>query len=425
MKLSAKTGRAARAISLLVLALGAATVLPQTAAALPPTGDGSGGFGLTPIGSFSEPVEIVDAPGKKNRKLLFVAEQAGRIVVLRKGVAQARPFLDISSQVMNAGEQGFLSIAFHPRYENNRRFYVYFTNPMGDNEVVEFKRSKRSRLIANPATARLVLYLPHPTFGNHNGGQLQFGPGRLLFIGPGDGGAGGDPPNNAQNPNSLLGKLLRIDPLPQVAKKKRKGKKKGRAARAPLPYGVPGDNPFVGQPGLDEIYSLGLRNPYRFTFDSLTGAIAIGDVGQGCREEIDYRGPGRARGANFGWSRFEGNFLYDPSRSAPGAIFPIREYDNVGAGPSCSPLGGFSGSAVIAGYVVRDPRLAHQYGRLLYTDFASDEIHSLIPSEGGAADDQPTGILVPGGQPDSFGETRGGVLWVVSHSGPVYRLDPA
>ena len=411
---------------LLALALATAALVPQgAAAALPPTGDGSAGFGLTPIGSFNEPVEIVDAPGKKNRKLLFVPEQAGRIVVLRNGAPQAQPFLDISSQVMNAGEQGFLSVAFHPRYEKNRRFYVYFTNLVGDNEVVEFKRSKRSRLVAKPATARRVLYLAHPTFGNHNGGQLQFGPGRLLFIGPGDGGGGGDPPNNAQNPNSLLGKLLRIDPLPQGGKKKRRGKKKGRAAKGPRPYGIPRDNPFVGQPGLDEIYSLGLRNPYRFTFDSLTGAIAIGDVGQGCREEIDYRGPGGARGANFGWSRFEGTFLYSPSRSAPGAIFPILEYDNSDAGPSCSPLGGFSGAAVIPGYVVRDPRLGHQYGRLLYTDFFSDEIRSLIPSEGGAADDQSAGVSVPGGQSDSFGETRGGVLWVVSHAGPIYRLDPA
>jgi glucose/sorbosone dehydrogenase len=413
--------------SVLAFALGVTLLVPPgAAAALPPTGDGSGGFGLTQIGSFNEPVEIVDAPGKKNRKLLFIPEQGGRIVVIRKGVVQARPFLDISSQVMNSGEQGLLSIAFHPRYEMNRRFYVYFTNPAGDNQVVEFKRSKRSRLVANPATARRVLSISHPTFGNHNGGQLQFGPGRLLFIGPGDGGGGGDPANNAQNPNSLLGKLLRIDPLPQVAKKKRQGRKKGRAARGPRPYGIPRDNPFVGQPGLDEIYSLGLRNPYRFTFDSLTGAIAIGDVGQGCREEIDYRGPGGARGANFGWSRFEGTFLLNSSRPAPGPIFPILEYDNAGAGPSCSPVGGFSGVAVIVGYVVRDPRLAHQYGRLLYTDFASPEIHSLIPSEGGAADDQFTGVSLPGSEaPDSFGETRGGVLWVVSHTGAIYRLDPA
>jgi len=420
--------------NLLTVALGFAVVAfilaagTGTAGAAPPTGEGTGGFGLTQIGSFDEPVEIVDAPGRKNRKLLFVPEQGGRIIVLRNGVPQPKPFLDISSRVMNAGEQGFLSIAFHPRYERNRRLYVYFTNLAGDNQVVEYKRSKRSRLIANPGTARQILYLAHPLFGNHNGGQLQFGAGGLLFIGPGDGGAGGDPPNNAQNPFSLLGKLLRIDPLPPGGKAKggKKGKgKKGRAAKARRPYGIPRDNPFVGRPGRDEIYSLGLRNPYRFTFDSRTGAISIGDVGQGCREEINFRGPGGARGANFGWSRFEGTFLFNPSRSATGAIFPILEYDNSDAAPSCAPLGGFSGGAVIPGYVVRDPRLARQYGRLLYTDFFSNEIRSLIPSAGGAGDDQSTGVSIPAGQPDSFGETRGGVIWVVSHAGPVYRLDPA
>jgi glucose/arabinose dehydrogenase len=407
-------------------AIAAATAMsaaPVTAAT-PPVGDGNGGFSLTPIGSFDEPTDIVTAPGKKNRKLLFVAEQAGRIVVLRNGVPLARPFLDIRERVTNGGEEGFLSIAFHPQYERNRRFYVYYTNRQGDNQVVEFKRAKRSRLFANPASARSVLYLSHPEFANHNGGQLQFGPERLLFIGPGDGGSGGDPPNNAQNPNSLLGKLLRIDPLPHRRTKKRR--KKGRAAARARPYGIPKDNPFVGQPGLDEIYSTGLRNPYRFSFDSVTGAIVIGDVGQGCREEIDYRLAGRARGANFGWSRFEGTYLYNSSRSAPGAIPPILEYDNSGAGASCVPLGGFSGAAVIPGYVVRDPRLAHQYGRLLYTDFFSNEIRSLIPSEGGAVDDHPTGVLLPGsGQPDSFGQGRGGVLWIVTRAGPVYRLDPA
>jgi glucose/arabinose dehydrogenase len=407
------------------LATVALAIAASPAPALPPTGDGDGGFRLNQIGTFAEPTQIIDAPGKKDRKLLFVVEQGGRVIVLRNGVPQPRPFLDIGSLVLNAGEQGMLSAAFHPQYEKNRRFYVYFTNTQGDNQVVEFKRSKRSRLRANPASGRLVLHIPHPTFGNHNGGQLQFGPKRLLYIGPGDGGAGGDPPNNAQNPQNLLGKILRIDPLPQRKSKKRKRKQgSARAAAAVKPYGVPRGNPFVGAPGRDEVISLGLRNPYRFTFDAVGGAIAIGDVGQGCREEIDFRGPGGARGANFGWSAFEGTRVFNASRFAPGAIFPILEYDNANAGAGCSPLGGFSGSSVIAGYVVRDRRLAHQYGRLLYADFSSDQIRSLIPSESGAADDQATGVSVPAGQPDSFGQTRGNVLWLVSHAGPVYRLDP-
>jgi hypothetical protein len=407
----------------------AVLVVIPGALALPPVGDGNGGFALTQIGSFDEPTDIVDAPGKKNRKLLFVAEQDGRIQVLRGGVRQPGLFLDISDRVMNSGEQGLLSVAFHPDYERNRRFYVYYTNHNGDNEVVEFKRSKRSRLRAATASARLVLYLPHPTFGNHNGGDLQFGTKRLLFIGPGDGGSGGDPPNNAQNPNSLLGKLLRIDPLPSGGKKRKKGKKgkrRGAAAKVRRPYTIPRGNPFARGGGRPEVFALGLRNPFRFTFDSLTGATSIGDVGQSCREEIDYRLRGHLAGVNFGWSRFEGNFLFNASRPAPGAVPPILEYDNNGGSGGCTPLGNFSGSGVIAGYVVRDARLTHQYGRLLYTDLANPQIRSLVPSEQGASDDRYTGVSLPApANADSFGEGRRGVLFVVSHSGAVYRLDPA
>jgi glucose/arabinose dehydrogenase len=410
----------------LTVAAGALALLAAPAAGAPPLGDGIGGFSLTQIGSFDEPTAIVDAPGKKNRKLLFVAEQDGRIIVLRGGVPQPRPFLDISARVMNAGEQGLLSVVFHPDYERNRRFYVYYTDLSGNNNVVEFKRSKRSRLRALPGSARLVLHLPHPTFGNHNGGDLQFGAKRLLYIAPGDGGAGGDPPNNAQNPGSLLGKLLRIDPLPARKGKKRRKGKKGRAA-ARKPYAIPKGNPFARGGGLPEVFALGLRNPYRFTFDSVTGAISIGDVGQSCREEIDYRLPGHVAGVNFGWSRFEGNHLQNASRLAPGAIAPIFEYDNTsGGGVGCTPLGNFSGRGVIAGYVVRDQRLVHQYGRLLYTDLANAQIRSLVPGEQGAADDRYTGVSLPApGAPDSFGEGRGGVLYVISHLGAIYRLDPS
>jgi glucose/arabinose dehydrogenase len=410
----------------------AAVLLAPATGAAQAVGDGVGGFNLTPIGSFDEPTDIVQAPGKKNRRLLFVVEQDGRIVVLRNGVAQPRPFLDISSRVSNIGEQGMLSVAFHPRYERNRRFYVYFTNLNGDNEVVEFKRSKRSRLHAAAGPGRLLLYLSHPTFGNHNGGDLEFGAKELLFIGPGDGGGGGDPFNNAQNPNSLLGKLLRIDPLPSRARKggkgkRKKGKRPAAAAKARKPYTIPKGNPFARGGGRPEVFALGLRNPYRFTFDSLTGAISIGDVGQSCREEIDYRLAGHLRGVNFGWARFEGNFLYDPTRPAPGAVPPIHEFDNgggTGGSGSCTPLGNFSGAGALVGYVVRDRRLTHQYGRLLYSDIANPQIRSLVPSEGGAADDRYTGVSVPAGQVDSFGQTRNGVLYVVSHAGPIYRLDP-
>src|SRR5262245_36940707 len=158
-------------LALIACAIGAESAVAKPSGT-PPIGDGSGGFALTQIGTFDEPIGVNDAPGEKNRRLLFVPQQNGRIIVLRNGLPQARPFVDFSSQVQNAGEQGFLGMAFHPDYETNRRFYVYFTNRQGDEELVEYRRSRRSRVRANPATERLVLYIPHPDFGNHNGGTL-------------------------------------------------------------------------------------------------------------------------------------------------------------------------------------------------------------------------------------------------------------
>ncbi|MGH2957875.1 MAG: PQQ-dependent sugar dehydrogenase [Solirubrobacterales bacterium] len=377
----------------------------------------AGAAKLSQIGSFDQPVHIENAPGKKNRKLLFVVEKPGRVIVLRGGVPRPSPFLDLTDLVLGpeGTEQGLLSIAFHPRYERNRAFYVYFTDRSGDNAVYEFRRSKKSRLRAVRGSGRLVLHFPHPDDAtNHNGGQIQFGPDRLLYVAPGD---GASTPLAAQDPNSLLGKVLRIDPLKQTPRKRGKGKrKKGgkRAAkRAAAPYGIPRGNPFVGGGGRPEVYSLGLRNPFRFSFDRATGAIAIGDVGASTREEINYRGRGGAAGVNFGWPRFEGTLLENPSVSAPGAVPPILDYPTRVNG-TC---------AVTGGYVVRDRRLASLLGRYLYADFCAGEIRSLIPSVGGAAGDAPLGLpAVP--LLTSFGEGRNGVIFVTSLSGAVYRLDP-
>jgi hypothetical protein len=210
---------------------------------------------------------------------------------------------------------------------------------------------------------------------------------------------------------------------------RRRARRRGlRCGSRPRPYTSPRRNPFVGKPGRDQIYAWGLRNPWRYSFDSGTGAIAIGDVGQGCMEEIDYRGRGRARGANFGWPRYEGTVLYDDTASAPGAIPPIHQYNNVNATdtPSapCPDAGGFSGTSVVAGYVVRDARLTSQYGRLLYGDASGSQIRSLIPRESGALDDQWTGVALPGAAPYSFAEGGGRRLYVVAGAGPVLRLDP-
>lgn len=356
------------------------------------------GVALKRIGNFSEPVYVTGAPGFP--QLLFVVEQGGRIVVLKNGKRLAAPFLDIRGPVNDGGEQGLLSVAFPPDYARSKRFYVYYTAANGAITVDEFRRGGATRAL--PGSRRNVIAIPHAENENHNGGQLQF-LGDLLFFGTGDGGSGGDPPNNAQNKNVLLGKLLRIDPRPSGGQ----------------PYSVPGSNPFVGKPGRDEIYSYGLRNPFRFSFDTVTGGqprIAIGDVGQNKIEEIDYTTVGRANGANFGWDAFEGFAPYtEDSGGTPdpgGTVKPILAYPH-SRGGSCSVTGG---------YVVADRSLRSLYRRYVYADFCEGQIRSLVPHLGRASDDKKLGLQVPA--PSSFGEDTRHRLYVTSLEGPVYRFVP-
>jgi glucose/arabinose dehydrogenase len=362
-----------------------------------PAGGGQG-VALKRIGRFDAPVYVSGAPGFP--RLLFVVEQGGKVVLLRGGRRQRRPFLDISGLVSAGGERGLLSIAFPPDYERSRRFYVYYTDLQGDIRVDEFERKSATR--AARGSRRAVIEIPHPVNANHNGGQMQF-LGNLLYFGTGDGGSGGDPPNNAQNREVLLGKLLRIDPRPS----------NGR------PYTVPADNPFVGKPGRDEIYSYGLRNPFRFSFDQVSGdqpRIAIADVGQDRFEELDYTTLGAAQGANFGWDAFEGFAPYrDENSGTPdpgGTTKPIFAYPH-SRGGSCS---------IIGGYVVRDRRLPSLEGRYVYADLCEGELRSLVPHLSRAAHDRKLGLSVA--DPSSFGEDDRGRVYVCSLDGPVYRLVP-
>jgi glucose/arabinose dehydrogenase len=354
------------------------------------------GVGLKKIGSFDAPVYVTGAPGFP--KLLFVVEQQGRVAVL-KGGRRAGTFLDIRGLVSYGGERGLLSVAFPPDYASSRRFYVYYTDHDGAIRVDEFKRRTATRAAAG--SRREVIRIPHPVNSNHNGGQLQF-LGTLLWFGTGDGGSGGDPPNNAQNKDVLLGKLLRIDP---------------RAAGG-KPYRVPASNPFVGKPGRDEIYSYGLRNPFRFSFDTTRAQprIAIGDVGQNRFEELDYTTVGRAAGANFGWDAFEGFGKYtDENSGTPdpgGTVKPIFAYPHSRAG-SCS---------IIGGYVVRDPRLGVLRGRYVYADLCEGQLRSLVPHLKRASDDRKLGLQIQ--SPSSFGEDQRHRLYVASLEGPVFRLVP-
>jgi glucose/arabinose dehydrogenase len=346
---------------------------------------------LVRIGTFDSPLYVTAPPGDRSR--VFVVQQGGRIRVVVNGRRAARPFLDITGSVVSGGEQGLLSMAFAPDYARSGRFYVNYTDNNGDTRVEEFRRSQQNPNVADPSTRRLVLFVDQP-FANHNGGLVLFGPDRLLYIGMGDGGSGGDPFNNAQRLGTLLGKMLRIDPRP------------GRGAR----YRVPRSNPFVGRPGRDEIYALGLRNPWRFSFDRATGDLYIGDVGQSSREEVDYARRGAARGRNYGWSCFEGRRRYDRSRRCARSIPPVLDYGR--AGGACSVTGGL---------VVRDPTVRALRGRYVYGDFCRGRLMSFrISSRGRAVDDAPLGLSVP--SLSSFGEDARGHVYATSLSGPVYRF---
>lgn len=355
------------------------------------------GVGLKRIGSFDSPTYVTGAPGFP--KLLFVVEQPGRVEVLRGGRRLHHAFLDISDLVGYGGERGLLSIAFPPDYARSRRFYVYYTDRTGDIRVDELRRKGATR--AARGSRRTVIRIPHRTHSNHNGGQLQF-LGELLFLGTGDGGSAGDPPNNAQSRESLLGKLLRIDPR----------------ASGGRPYTVPASNPFVGRPGRDEIYSYGLRNPFRFSFDRVTASqprIAIADVGQNRFEELDYTSVAAARDANFGWDAFEGLAPYrEENGGTPdpgGTTKPIMAYDHDRDGGSCS---------IVGGYVVGRGGPTALRGRYVYTDYCSGQLRSLVPHLRRAAHDRRLGVTVA--SPTSFGEDNRGRIYVCSQEGPVYRL---
>jgi glucose/arabinose dehydrogenase len=352
------------------------------------------GIRLVRIGGFDAPVYVTQPPGETRR--LFVVEQGGRIVIVRGGRRLAQPFLDITSNVLHSGEQGLLSAAFPPDYQRSGLFYVYYTDRNGqDNRIVEYHRASADR--ADPSSARVVLQMPNLE-PNHNGGLLLFGPDGLMYVGTGDGGGANDQHGargNAQSLGSLLGKLLRIDP---------------RAA-AGRPYRMPASNPFVGRAGArGEIYSYGLRNPWRFSFDRRTGDLAIGDVGQDQVEEIDFARRGRAKGRNFGWRPWEGRRRNFPGEPAPGAVFPVIQHTH--ASGFCSITGG---------YVVRDASVPSLAGRYVYSDLCDGRIRAARLRAGRTTTGRPLSLpRVP--QVSSFGQDSRGRVYVVSLSGSVFRF---
>jgi glucose/arabinose dehydrogenase len=356
-----------------------------------PVGDGQGGVRLQKIGEFDQPLYVTQPPGEARN--LFVVEKTGRIVVVRDGEPLQKPFLDLTGEVSTGSEQGLLSVAFAPDYRKSGRLYVDYTNSVGDTRVVEYRRSSSDSLQADPGSARQVLAVDQP-YPNHNGGQLQFGPDGFLYVGLGDGGSANDPERRGQDLGTLLGKILRIDP-------RRSG---GR------PYSVPASNPFAGKAGArPEIYSYGLRNPWRFSFDAVTDALAIGDVGQVEFEEVDLVARGKGSGANFGWSAYEGFARFNEDQDADDPVAPVLVY------------GHDAGCSITGGYVVRDRTLTTLYGRYLYGDYCAGELRSFAAKPGDRArDDRALRLEVPA--LSSFGEDGAGHVYATSLEGPVYRL---
>jgi glucose/arabinose dehydrogenase len=358
------------------------------------TGDGRGGIRLAHVANFNAPDYVTSAPGV--HRTIYVVQRAGKVIAYRHG--RRHTFLNISRRTTTEGERGLLSMAFDPHFQRNHLVYTYSTNRKGNIEVDEFHASAHR---ARRKSRRTVIKIPHPGESNHNGGTIQFGPGGLLYFGTGDGGAGGDPPENAQNKHVLLGKLIRINPHKHGHKR----------------YTIPRSNPFVGRPGRNEIYALGLRNPFRFSFDPKTKHILIGDVGQDHWEEVDYESRHRLRGANFGWDHFEGRHRlhYPGDNEAPRPKHkyrpPIHEYSH--GGGRC---------AIVGGYQIRDHKLKSLNGRYVYMDLCSNQIRSLVPHRTHASGDRATGLAVP--YPDAFGQAHGR-YYAVSLDGPVYRLAPS
>jgi hypothetical protein len=386
---------------MLALCAGAAMLAPAGGAPAAEIGDGIRGASLKRIGSFDRAVHVTRAPGKKNRKLMFVTEQGGLVRVLRGNKTLRRPFLDVRGKISEGFEQGLLSIAFDPDYVKNRRFYAYLTDGQGDIRINQYRRRRSSKTRAS-SKARKVIEIPHRDASNHNGGTVAFGPDGMMYLGTGDGGASCDVDESAQDPRSLLGKLLRIDP------KRNRG------------YRIPATNPFVGSGPRDEIYATGLRNPYRFSFDRPTNAIVIGDVGQNDWEEVDYETLQGARGANFGWDAYEGTRLTGSGCSTtapppPNHSPPIHEYGHRG--------GGHTGCSITGGVVVRDEKLESLYGRYLYADYCAGELRSLVPDLSGAKNERALGLRVS--TPTSFAHGRAKRIYITSQSEGLYRLKPA
>jgi glucose/arabinose dehydrogenase len=346
----------------------------------------------------SDPLDFQVPAGDRARA--FVVEQVGRIRILRAGAVVGAPFLDIVSRVGSGGERGLLGLAFHPRYSENGRFYVNYTDRNGDTHISEFRASPPASDTADPASERQLLFVDQP-FPNHNGGGLAFGSDGMLYASLGDGGSGGDPQGNGQDLGTPLGKLLRMD------------------VDRGTPVGVPSDNPFVARAGaFPAVWAYGLRNAWRFAFDRATGDLYVADVGQGAVEEVDVALAPRRGGENYGWNVMEGSRCFAPSSGCnqAGLTLPVLEY--LHSGGACSITGGV---------VYRGCRLPGYAGHYFYADYCSGFIRS-FRMQGGQAVDQRDWTAALGRGVDnvtSFGLDDEGEVYIVDQDGDVFKVVPA
>lgn len=356
--------------------------------------DGTAALGLQEVAAGLAFPLYLTAPADDPR--LFVVEKGGRIRIIKDGGLLAAPFLDLTGQVSTGNEQGLLGLAFPPDYAATGRFVVHYTDPAGDTRLSGFRASADPDL-ADPGSETVLLAVDQP-YANHNGGQIAFGPDGHLYLGLGDGGSSNDPAGTGQSLADLLGSLLRLDLA-------------GGSA-----YAVPADNPFVGLEGArPEVWSWGLRNPWRFSFDRGTGDLYIADVGQSRWEEIDVAraAEGAGRGLNFGWQRMEGRHCTaGVSCDREGLTLPVLEY---GHGEGCSVTGG---------YVYRGSAIPALRGHYFYADYCAGWVRSFRLEGGEAVDQAGWPTLRPGGAIPSFGEDAAGELYLLTADGRVLRIVP-
>lgn len=351
------------------------------------------------VSGLSRPLYLTHAGDGSNR--LFVLEQAGRIIIVSDGTVNSTPFLDISNLssqdiLSSYSERGLLGLAFHPNYAENGLFYVHYSDRSGNTVIARYSVSSDNPDVADPNSAQVIFTHPQP-YANHNGGQIEFGPDGYLYIALGDGGSQGDPQNNAQNPTSLLGKILRID------------------VDNGDPYAIPEDNPIATvNPDLaPEVWALGLRNPYRFSFDRETGDLYIADVGQNQLEEVNFQPADSPGGENYGWRVFEASIRYSQDADPGNTVFPVAEYNHN------------NGCSITGGYAYRGEALPDLQGVYIYGDWCSGRTWATYQDEAGTwqtlADFIPnTGLAI-----SAFGEDESGELYVADYSGRILKLTAA